>query len=301
MIFSELYSVYYNTVAKILSAALEGANEKELQKIVSENAFSESILTIMPALKSGKWQLLTHELSPVIKSTPTMPLTLLQKRWLKSLADDPRLALFGISLPELDGVRALFTKDDYKLYDKYSDGDSFEDELYIKNFRMMLHAVKKKLPVRITMNNRYGQDMWFRFYPIGFEYSQKDDKIRVIANGCRFKHFNLGRIHTCELCESGGSWWQKTQEDKIKEVTLEITDERNALERVMLHFAHFEKQAERISDDRYILRLKYYESDETEIVIRTLSFGPCIKATAPLDFVNLIKDRLISQKSCELR
>ena len=51
-----------------------------------------------------------------------------------------------------------------------------------------------------------------------------------------------------------------------------ITDERNALERAMLHFAHFEKQAERTDDGRYILRLKYYENDETEIVIRVLSF-----------------------------
>lgn len=49
MIFSELYSAYYNTVAAIISKIIDGENsEKELQKVVSKYAFSESLLTIMP-------------------------------------------------------------------------------------------------------------------------------------------------------------------------------------------------------------------------------------------------------------
>ena len=82
---------------------------------------------------------------------------------------------------------------------------------------------------------------------------------------------------------------------------MQIVDERNALERVMLHFAHFEKRAERLGDNRYLLRMKYYESDETEIVIRVLSFGPCVKVLEPQSFVNRIRERLIAQKSCGLR
>ena len=59
MIFSELYSAYYNTVARIITAAFDkNTTEKDLDRIVSENAFSESVLTIMPSLKSGKWKLL---------------------------------------------------------------------------------------------------------------------------------------------------------------------------------------------------------------------------------------------------
>ena len=41
--------------------------------------------------------------------------------------------------------------------------------------------------------------------------------------------------------------------------------------------------------------------DETEIVIRVLSFGPYVKVLEPESFANLIKERLISQKSCELK
>lgn len=146
MIFSELYSAYYNTVAKIMEAAFNPeATEKDLQRCVMEEAFSESVLTILPALKSGKWPLLHEDLSPVLLHKPTMPLTNLEKRWLKAIAEDPRVKLFGVKFPELDDVEPLFTRDDYKIYDQYSDGDPFEDEAYIEHFRLMLSAIRKQL------------------------------------------------------------------------------------------------------------------------------------------------------------
>lgn len=301
MIFSELYSVYYNTVARIIEAAAKPeVTEKELRQLVADNAFSESTLTILPALKSEKWQLLDKDLKPVLKHKPTMPLTMLQKRWLKAIADDPRIRLFDVRLPELDGVQPLFTRDDYRIYDRYSDGDPFEDENYIRNFRFILSAIKSGRPIRIIMINKFGKEVCMRFFPKGFEYSAKDDKIRILAYGSKYSFFNLGRIRSCEYYVGTGSWRETTRDTDKKELTLTITDERNALERVMLHFAHFEKQAERLDDNRYILRLKYYESDETELVIRILSFGPYVKVTEPQCFVNLIKERLIAQKDCGL-
>lgn len=302
MIFSELYSVYYNTVARIIEMAFQpGVTEKDLQQCVTEHAFSESILTILPALKTGKWPLLHRDLSPVLHHVPTMPLTMLEKRWLKAVMEDPRVKLFDIEMPELGDVEPLFTQDDYKIYDQYTDGDPFEDEVYIRHFRLLLSAVREKRPVRITMRNRHGREVRFRFYPEGFEYSVKDDKIRVLASGCKFRQFNLGRILDCEYDNGDDPRREKAQVEKCRELTLLITDERSALERAMLHFAHFEKQAERVDGEKYILRLKYYENDETELVIRTLSFGPYVKVLEPESFVTLIKERLILQKSCGLR
>ena len=64
MIFSELYSAYYNTVAAIISRIIDGErSERELQKIVADHAFGESALTIMPSLKSGKWQLVREDMT----------------------------------------------------------------------------------------------------------------------------------------------------------------------------------------------------------------------------------------------
>ena len=159
MIFSELYSAYYNTVAKIMEAAFNPeATEKDLQRCVMEEAFSESVLTILPALKSGKWPLLHEDLSPVLLHKPTMPLTNLEKRWLKAISEDPRVKLFGVKFPELDDVEPLFTRDDYKIYDQYSDGDSFEDEAYINHFRLMLSAIRSDRPVQMTIQQPKDND-----------------------------------------------------------------------------------------------------------------------------------------------
>ena len=83
---------------------------------------------------------------------------------------------------------------------------------------------------------------------------------------------------------------------KKREVELELTDERKALERVLMHFAHFEKQAERLDDQRYRVRITYQEEDETEMLIRILSFGPVVRVTAPDHFVGLMRERLRWQR-----
>lgn len=302
MIFSELYSVYYNTVAKIIEAAFEpGVTESDLRRCVADSAFTESVLTILPALKSGKWPLLREDLSPALLRKPTMPLTMLEKRWLKAISEDPRIKLFGVEFPALDDIEPLFTADDYKVYDRYADGDPFEDENYIRNFRLLMTAIKNSRPVKVRMTNRAGNIVGLQILPIGLEYSEKDDKIRIIATGCKFRQINLRRIISCDCCDSFNNRYRSSKREKIKNLTLEITDERHSLERALMHFAHFEKRAERLEGDKYILHLNYYENDETELVIRVLSFGPYIKVLEPQSFVNLIKDRLLLQKSCELR
>jgi predicted DNA-binding transcriptional regulator YafY len=88
--------------------------------------------------------------------------------------------------------------------------------------------------------------------------------------------------------------------NRNRKLVFELTDTRNALERVLLHFAHFEKTVEKIDENKYLVKIKYDKDDETEMVIRILSFGPMIRVTAPSSFIKLIKQRLLAQKSCEL-
>ena len=131
--------------------------------------------------------------------------------------------------------------------------------------------------------------------------SEKDDKFRLIGTGNKFgSTINLGRIVSCKRYEKPFEVNQgKRNHSRPRSVIFELVDERNALERVLLHFAHFEKTAERIDGDRYSVTINYDKEDETEIVIRILSFGPMVKVTAPTHFIDLIKQRLIAQKSCE--
>lgn len=50
--------------------------------------------------------------------------------------------------------------------------------------------------------------------------------------------------------------------------------------------------------DRYTVTVHYDKEDETEMVIRVLSFGPMLRVTGPQHFIDLIKQRLTDQKSC---
>ena len=180
MIFSELYSAYYNTVAAIISGILDGGlSETQLQKIVKDRAFGESVLTIIPALKNEKWQVVRSDMTTPLEHKPTMPLTMLQKRWLKAVSLDPRVKLFGVVFSDLEDVEPLFTSADYYIYDQYNDGDPFEDEQYIRNFRIILEAIRKGTQIKFQMINRKGNTMIVRCRPLRLEYSEKDDKFRV--------------------------------------------------------------------------------------------------------------------------
>ena len=302
MIFSELYSAYYNAVAKILTELLNGEkDEKKLAKTVSEYAFGESFMTVIPSLKSGKWQLVKDGMIPVVGNIPTMPLTVLQKRWLRSVMDDGRIKLFGVEFDGLSEVEPLFTKDDYYIYDKYLDGDNFTDEGYIERFRTVLKAINEKLPLEVHMTSRVGNRLCKTVIPERLEYSEKDDKFRLVTKGTRFVYtINLARITECRIPEKIYGTDFENLEKQYGTFTLKINNQRNALERCMLHFAHFEKRAEKISEDEYMLTVKYDRDDTTELVIRVLSFGPMVEVTGPKDFRNLIIERLKKQKNCGL-
>lgn len=274
-----------------------------LFKIVKESAFPESFMTIGSALETGKWPLVKKDYSTNIQNIPTMPLSILQKRWLKALCNDKRIRLF-VSDEVLErlknqsqDVEALFNENDYYLYDKYSDGDPYDDPDYIKNFRTVLDAIHRKKTINVEYTGRFGQQKRFICAPCKIEYSEKDDKFRIICNH-KNSILNIARINSCELTEN-------SQVDDISEedfpdnrhtsVTLEIYDERKAMERVMLAFAHFEKSAVQISDDVYRLTLNYDSFDETELVVRVLSFGPMVKVLEPEGFRNLIRERIFKQ------
>lgn len=300
MIFSEIYGVYYNAVAEILKeAANHPLQENELRQIIKRHAFEESILNIEPALKEGRWQLLKADGTTPIVQAPTMPLTRIQKRWLKAISLDPRIRLFQDKVIDFPDIKPLFTKDDYDVFDQYVDGDPYEDADYIARFRLILDAIKNRYPLDIEMESGKGKAISLRLLPEYLEYSEKDDKFRLIgSDGWLGGTVNLGRIISCKRCENNGDVSIASKLTAARQtVTFELVDQRNALERVLLHFAHFEKQAKRLDSDRYRVTVKYEKDDETEMVIRILSFGPMVKVVAPVHFINLIKERLISQKS----
>lgn len=200
MLFSELYSAYYNAVAAIIrEAGRHPLSEDDMRKIAGKYAFGESTLTIPSALKEERWQLLKQDGTTVIRKDPVMPLTVLQRRWLKAISLDPRIQLFGGIGIEPGDVEPLFTPEDICVFDKYLDGDDYSDKQYQDNFRLILDAIKNRYPLSIEVKNRRGDSIYKVMMPEYLEYSEKDDKFRLIGSGMHLGGtINLGRIISCK-------------------------------------------------------------------------------------------------------
>jgi hypothetical protein len=259
MLFHEIYGCYYNAVTEILSLAVKGElTDDEMRRIVQERTFAESFLTILPALKHQKWQLMDTSFHTPLHREPVLPLSTLQKRWLKALTLDPRVKLFSVNTDFLEGVPPLFTPDDFTIFDQYTDGDSYENENYIRIFHTVLTAVQTHQKIWVQYESRKGNRRTIVCSPYQIEYSEKDDKFRVFVAGCRFADvLNIGRIKDCRLTKWSASADIENRKHILQSFLMEITDERNALERVMLHFAHFKKEAEQISKQKYKIKVYY--------------------------------------------
>ena len=305
MLFNEVYSSYFDAVSEILNKAVAGGlDERTINKIVADRAFSESILTI-PRSVRNQWALVNEDFTTPITKPPKMPLTTLEKRWLKALLDDPRIRLFEgeggaeILRKGLEGVEPLFDREMIVNFDQYSDGDDFEDEGYIENFKTVLEACKLKRSLQIDFVDKTNRQHRWDCVPHWIEYSAKDDKFRLITTSMktgRVQTINVGRITKCRLMEPFEDGEYKEPMLNKQKLVLELVDKRNALERVMLHFSDLAKEAEHMDGERYRLTLRYDKEDETELLIRVLSFGPLVQVISPQPFIDKLNERLEKQK-----
>lgn len=298
MLFNEIYGKYFAAISEIIKAAQsEKLTEKELYAIVRDNAFAESGLVISQMLKEENWPLLRKNLSTPLEHAPERPLTLLEKRWLKSLLSDPRIKLFDVSEEGIEDVEPLYPADSFVYFDRYSNGDPFEDLEYIKKFKTVLKAMREHRKVYIEFTGHRGTDQKRNCVVYNLEYSSKDDKFRIIASSDRYSFIiNMARITKCELMGEYSPEEFRPKAPIKKEIIFELFDERNALERVMLHFSHLEKETEKIGDKKYRVKLLYETEDETEMLIRLLSFGPMIKVLSPQNLIEQIKNRIEKQE-----
>ncbi len=295
MLFHEIYGTYYQVVSAILTEAVHHTlTRKRLTDLVQEMGFEESSLTIPAKLQQQKWQLLRKDYTTPIQKVPSMPLTLLERRWLKALLQDPRIALFDVDAAGLEDVEPLYDPSDIAVPDKAADGDPWTDPQYIAHFRTALQAVREQRPLHVKYRAANGHWQRYTAVPANLEYSPKDDKFRLQFPG---RTMNVARILECALAEPDAKLSQSGKPPKTGSVTFLLRDQRNALERVLLHFSHLEKETVQLEEDLYRCTLRYRAEDETEMVIRILSFGPMLQVTDPPAFIDKIRDRLQRQRA----
>lgn len=331
-LFSEVYGCYFTAVAKVLEQAQYGMSKAEIETVVNNQAFCDSAFHLLPrllgqavpegndrsGLSLGEWNLLEKKSDGNYYAKPKLakaerPMTNLEKAWLKALLSDKRILLF-LSQSELTALESaladitpLFSLDTFHVPDSASDKDPYDDINYIQNFRAILKSCILQLPVLINYESRKQKRQTKHVLAYKISYSNRDDKFRLlgilIQKGERYKSvtLNLARIRSVEasdikLPEHFNPERYFKQTTCSKPIVLEISKERNALERCMLQFASWEKQTEYDEErDSYICRIFYDGQDETELLIRILSFGPVVKVLGPEDFLKQVKKRIHKQ------
>ena len=302
-IFSEVYGTYYNIVADILGkAASDGLTLEQLKRIVYKDGYEESALELLPALTDERWLLLTKEIKTPLIHKPSMPLTLLQKKWLKALLLDERVRLFftddelANEEKALEDVEPLYRPEQFVFFDRFVDCDNYKSARYRENFRQILQAIKDHTAIDASYRtNKDNVIVWTNLVPITLEYSAKDDKFRLQGMaGSRHVTLNLGKIITVELGEPLKQELPLISASQEK-LVLELVDERHTMMRALMHFSDLAKETEKLDDTHYLLTVFYDKNDETEMVYRVLSFGPTMKVREPECFVELLKERLKEQ------
>ncbi len=292
--FSEIYGAYYRIVEKIL--AKPKLTLKDIQAIITENAFDETGLYIDINILKNDWGLLKpnpdNTFSPITKNIPPKILTNLQKSYIKAKLADPRSHLFldqqthkNLS-QKLADTQPLYQSQNFHFFDVFEGGDSI-DQNYIDNFNIILNSIKQKRIIKINYSTPKSGEMYGKFLPYKIQFSPKNNIMRLIC--FRLKNnqiekqntINISRIILAEQADEFINYNENELPfEKYKQVELEVSYQRNGIERFMNEFAPYRKKSEYNSGYCKVI-LDYNKSDETELLIRILSFGTVIKIISP--------------------
>lgn len=318
-LFHEMYGAYFRIAARVLEEA--PLTDRRVQDIVAKEGFRDSVLFVpqklLPQKDGSDWGLLHRNpdgtLAAVTKNKPVMPLTLLQKRWLKARLSDPKMQLFldeqtfSALTEALSEIKPLWTPDMFRYSDRFSDGDPYTDPAYRERFRTLLHAIRSREIMQIHFRTGSGRRMAMQYLPLALEYSRKNDKFRLCCRGVRGDRLsgsgiiNLGRIG--QVTGTGRRFEGEvplTEYFRLRRsrtpVTVRVTTERNAVERFLMEFASYEKHTERDAETGTLtVQLYYDKQDETELLIQLLSFGPVLEILGPPDFRAQAAARVLRQ------
>lgn len=366
-LFHRIYSGYFKTVRKIINSAVKydkanpenkSISGKGIRNIITDESIyskyqdllddnysdnpdnrAEEIINTRYNEIHGKlyklWHLFKKDESgnyTTTLSNVTRPQTSLEKRWLRTISEDPRFKLF-VSVAEekklcqsLQEYTPLYNADTVVCFDQFTDGDDYSSQLYQSNFYTVLNALKKHRYLSFDYlankdNRLYTVE---NVIPLRIEYSPKNDKFRLLAvtNGS-YGIYNMSNIKdNCksvypipakELMEA-----RKLKPNKLTAV-IEIYDSRNALQRALIAFSDYEKEVEFARKDKsscifqreavqkkrtisqakslivYKMTITYYKTDEIELLIRILGMGHLVKVVESDSLIAKIRQRLKTQ------
>ena len=107
-LFSEINNCYYQVLRHLLNQSVS-LSLPEMRELIAQEGFEESLLAILPKIETKTWNLFEKEgflYSSKLKHPLSVPLTDLQKSYLKALLSDIRIRLF-FSSEQLSDLQTL--------------------------------------------------------------------------------------------------------------------------------------------------------------------------------------------------
>lgn len=315
-LFFEVYNCYFQVIQSLIGKH-GPISEKELNFRIQNDCFEESILYLLPKLTEKGWGFFEKQdgfFYSNLSEDFHVPLTDLQKSYLKAILMDEKIRLF-LSDKEIEEINVLladipplYTPDDFYYYDRFSDKDDYADPDYRKHFQTIIAAIQNQEYLDIHYESRLHQIICHNCLPCRIEYSIKNDRFRLLfvesplKRHLKVETLNLNRIKAVtptgqrvkRLPDINKALRRSYYREPVRVI---IKNQRNALERAMLQFANYEKSTRKINDDIYECLIYYNKRTETELLIEILSFGPMLKVVGNQRFLELLKKRLERQNT----
>ena len=311
-LFHEAFGRYYVIGARLLERAdREGPLTPEaIRRDIARWGFAETPTLLLPPLAEGEWPLFRRgtdrSFIPRLRSV-RRPLSTLERRWLAALLEDERMGLFlepealRRAKERLAGVAPLFQASDLCAFDRSRDPDPFRDEEYRSVFRTVLTSLREGRLLWARFTSGHGREVRGNFLPRRLQYSLKDDRFRLLARRADpglpawEETINLARIRCAVLGERCAAEVAALPPARTEPVVLLLTEERQAMERALLHFASFPCRPQAGPDGERLLHILYDAQDEKELLIRVLAFGPLVRVLGPERFVEMVRRRVREQ------
>lgn len=289
----------------------------DIHRIVAQDGFAESGLYFTPDAISQDgtgYNLLAKEAGgyrSILKHAPSAPLTIQQKRLIKTMLTDHRVRLFlddeeiqRLSDSLVD-VAPLYDVNDIVLTETAADGDDFADEKYRQWFRTILRAIKRNKILKIVFDTSRNDRKTVIVAPYKIEYGRRDDKFRFCAvtvhKHCpsRYVKLNIARITQiiesetdsridCEAFIAG-----KQLKEPIK---IEVSDMRNGFERIFTQLSNYKRTSTYDPDTHTCgMQIHCLDDDVQELLIVLMSFGPAVKVIGPEWFKEKYVERIRKQ------
>lgn len=343
LIFNEIFSIYYYIFADMLVNLMKDADkrtEAELKQLVSftkdkviqkysnrvgdatDAKLSREIIKMFLKNKFFIKMQENNEImySPIYKMDgrldlykQVIPLSIMEKRWLKTIITDPKIYLF-LSENEVDHLRDFLAKDssnpkplsmnDIVCYDRYhilrkktTENTTPDEKEVNENYRhiisTMLEGISCQVSLNITYRDNYSEIIEGEFDPVVIEYSKRNNSFQGYfmahgQSGESFMIFNIPQI--IEVTVAGNKFSHSEAEKKYDEfiekntamVEFEFFDERNLADRILTEFSPWKRECVK-DGNHYRVKLYYRRGigedrgEELDIVIRLMSFGGYLK------------------------